>query len=378
MDKFGSRVVLVFSSMLVTIGQAIFAFGVGIKSFYISLIGRTIFGCAGENLDLAQSIIVIGWFSGKELSMAFGLNSIMSLLGSVLNDSTEPILYAKTNSVSLGLWIGFIICFVSLTPAFFLVKIDKKRDTMMGTKEKSQLPDRERFKFQDLQNLNYMFWILVFNNICIESSVFCFTYIASGYFQQRFSYTSIESGRIMSTTFFTAAFLTPLFGIVSDKIGKRAHFLIISGIFITVFHGLFIITPDVQRPLYPFSYFILLGLGYSIYATVFWASVAYVVDSKIVGTAYGIAYSISNIALVIFPLVAGYVQELTIKDYGYLWVSILLASMGLIGIVTGVIIYIQDIKSGGILNSCDPITAKNNYINKSKRSLGSFAINKLK
>ena len=97
MDKFGARALIYASSALVTIGQAIFAFGVSINSFPIALLGRAIFGCGGENLDIAQSVIVIRWFVGKELSMAFGLNSTLSLLGSVLNDNIEPRIVDGTN-----------------------------------------------------------------------------------------------------------------------------------------------------------------------------------------------------------------------------------------------------------------------------------------
>ena len=89
-DKFGSRSLIFFTSLLVTVGQAVFAFGVSIGSFPIALLGRGIFGFGGESLDIGQSVIIIGWFSDKELSMALGLSSSIALVGSVLNDNIEP------------------------------------------------------------------------------------------------------------------------------------------------------------------------------------------------------------------------------------------------------------------------------------------------
>ena len=97
MDKFGVRSLIYICSALVAIGQAVFAFGVSINSFPIALTGRAIFGCGGETLDITQSVIVIRWFIGKELSMAFGLNLTLSLLGGVLNDNIEPVIVYNTN-----------------------------------------------------------------------------------------------------------------------------------------------------------------------------------------------------------------------------------------------------------------------------------------
>ena len=44
MDKFGARTLIFLSAGLVTIGQAVFAFGVSIGSFTVALLGRGIFG----------------------------------------------------------------------------------------------------------------------------------------------------------------------------------------------------------------------------------------------------------------------------------------------------------------------------------------------
>ena len=127
MDKFGARVVIIFSSLLVAIGQIFFLLGVDIRLYYLALFGRGIYGCGGDNLDLGQSIIVIKWFSGKELSMAFGINSSMSLFGIALNDNIEPIIVESTGSLIFGLFIGAVFCFVSLLAVLFLVILDKKK-----------------------------------------------------------------------------------------------------------------------------------------------------------------------------------------------------------------------------------------------------------
>ena len=47
------------------------ALGGAIKIFWIMLCGRVLFGCASENLVIAQAAIIGKWFRGKELSTVF-------------------------------------------------------------------------------------------------------------------------------------------------------------------------------------------------------------------------------------------------------------------------------------------------------------------
>lgn len=357
MDKFGARALIYASSSFVTIGQAIFAFGVSINSFPIALLGRGIFGCGGENLDIAQSVIVIGWFSGKELSMAFGLNSTLSLLGSVLNDNLEPIIVSFSN-VTTGLWVGFLVCVASFIAAIFLNSMDKRRDKVLGIKQKSELPESERFRFKDIKEFSSLFWILLVNCIAVDTSVYCFGYIASGFYQSRFHYDYVQAGSIMSITFFISAIFCPLIGFITDRVGKRVIFILVSAVCVTLFHVCCMFTPDSYRPIYPILYLVLLGLGYSIYVTVYWAAISYIVEPKLIGTAFGTTYAVSNLGLVIFPILVGYIQDNSSADHGYYWVSFCLGVMGSLGIFTGIIVYIMDIKQGGILHSADPIARK--------------------
>ena len=156
MDKFGARTLIFLSAGLVTIGQAVFAFGVSIGSFPVALLGRGIFGCGGENLDIGQSVIVIRWFAGNELSMAFGINSTLSLLGSVLNDNIEPLIDKEMN-LNAALWFGFIVCLGSFGACIIVNVMDKKRDRIIGIKAKSDLPDNERFRLRDIKEFDLMF-----------------------------------------------------------------------------------------------------------------------------------------------------------------------------------------------------------------------------
>lgn len=371
MDKFGARFLVYLSSILVTAGHAIFAFGVSIGSFPIALLGRGIFGCGGDNLDLSQSVIVIGWFASKELSMAFGLNSTISMLGEVANDILEPVIIREAN-MNTALWVGFLVCVGSLLSAIIVNTMDSRRDKLIGKLKFSERPESEKFKFKDIKKLNLMFWILLLNCLSVDTSVYCFEYIASGFFQYRFGYDYVEAGSIMSLTFMIAAFFCPLIGYIADRIGKRVIFIIVSAIFGAMFHVLCLLSPDSDRPIYPIFFLALLGLSYSIYVTTYWSALSYIVDAHLYGTAFGTVYAISNLGLVIFPPFIGYIQDNSSSSHGYFWVSFLLAVVGFIGVVTGFIVYFLDMKNGGILDAVDPYKARAAYEAKMAGSQPSF------
>ena len=97
LDRFGTNRVLIIFSLLVCLGQTLFAFGVALKvlhftflfpflmliltvcqSLWLMLLGRVIFGLGGESLGVAQGRITVRWFRNKE--MAFALVSSLLLL----------------------------------------------------------------------------------------------------------------------------------------------------------------------------------------------------------------------------------------------------------------------------------------------------------
>ena len=80
-------------TIVLSLGQGVFAYGGWVKNYYIMLTGRVIFGLGGESMSVAQSAIVAAWFKGKELAFAYGFNMSVSRLGSVICSSTVPFLY---------------------------------------------------------------------------------------------------------------------------------------------------------------------------------------------------------------------------------------------------------------------------------------------
>ena len=132
-DRLGVRMCLIIFSILITLGQLVFAIGLSAKSWPLMFLGRVVFGLGGENLGVANSAVLSVWFEGKELAFAFGLNLSVARLGSVINNLVSP---ALSNSVGIqfALWFGVILCGGSIAACLLISSIDKMVDVLMEQK----------------------------------------------------------------------------------------------------------------------------------------------------------------------------------------------------------------------------------------------------
>ena len=148
-----------------------------------------------------------------------------------------------------------------------------------------------------------------------------------------------------------------------DKIGRKVYFILISALCVTLSHVIFICLPDCNQCYDGPSVLILLGFGYSLYATVMWACVPFLVEAKTVGTAFGVSTAIQNMGLGTVPILIGVIQDNTSLEDGYFWVTFLFICMGIIGIITGICLLLIDFKNGEILNAKEPrLTLMSNVV----------------
>lgn len=69
---------------------------------------------------------------------------------------------------------------------------------------------------------------------------------------------------------------------------------------------------------------ILLGIGYWIYATALWPSIAFTVDSKLLGSAFGITTAVQNIGMAWGPFIVTLAHNATVNyKHGYFLVNII-------------------------------------------------------
>ena len=153
-----------------------------------------------------------------------------------------------------------------------------------------------------------------------------------------------------------SAFLSPLLGIVIDKIGKRALFIMVSSIFAALACFWVAIMPNYTSPNFIIiGPEILIGICYSIFASALWSSIPYLVQPRTIGSAFGMTTALQNLGLVIAPYCSGALID---KYPGnYTPVMCLLGGFALCGLVCNIILYIDDIKNrGSVLDKVPKIT----------------------
>jgi MFS family permease len=124
LDVFGTNGAMFTFLVLISLGQAIFALGVQRRVFWLSIVGRAVFGLGGESLSVAQSTLLAQWFEGKEMATAMGVNLSVSRLGSVANSLGNSHIARKVG-VANALYIGFLMCCFSLVMTVLLILVDR-------------------------------------------------------------------------------------------------------------------------------------------------------------------------------------------------------------------------------------------------------------
>ena len=270
------------------------------------LVGRFFYGLGAETSIVVVSKILVKWFKGKDLALAFGLKVAFGRLGTLLALRVSPILAQDGTHLSTAVWFAAILVCMGLLAFIIYMLIDLKVDRQVQTSE--QRKPREKFVIGDLlglfKNRAYLYILL----LCVTfySAVFPFVAFAPDFFFHKFGMTTIESGKITSLLPLGTMLFTPLFGFLIDRKGRSATAMIIGATTLLMVHLAFALT---SYP--PQIFLLLLGVAFSLVPAAMWPSMVKLVKEKEIGTAYGLMYSVQNLGLFGVPLLAGMVLDKT-------------------------------------------------------------------
>jgi nitrate/nitrite transporter NarK len=310
------------------------------------LLGRFFFGLGAETSIVVVSKILVKWFKGKNLALAFGLKVGFGRLGTFAALNLSPKVANDGANLTGAIWLAAILVCTGLLAFLIYMLLDAKLDKQLSTNDSSPAPSKP-FSFSDILGLlgNRAYLYIALLCVTFYSAVFPFLAYAPDFFADKFGLTSLESGKLTSLLPLGTMFFTPLFGWLIDRKGKSATAMIFGATTLLAVHLVFALT---YFP--PEAPIILLGIAFSLVPAAMWPSMVKLVDESQIGTAYGLMYSIQNLGLWGFPIIAGAILDATnpgnpeVSDYTA--TILMFAAVSLLGLIFALLLKFEDKKKG--------------------------------
>jgi len=297
-DRIGLRRATLIYGVLCFIGAVIDVLS---GKLWLMAFGRLIFGMGAESLIVAVTTALAVWFKGKELSFAFGLNLTFARIGSFLALNSPT--WAKGAYVNwrYPFLIGVAFCSLCVVGAVIYFAMDAYAEKHY---ELGQAAPTDKVVLKDLFQFGVSYWYIVALCIVFYSAIFPFQTFAVKFFMDAHHTTREFGGFLSSMLTLFAMIATPLFGLLVDKIGKRALFMMFGSLLLI---PVYVIMGYTHVNLYiPMA---MMGVAFSLIPAVMWPSVAYIVDPGRLGTAYGVMTMIQNCGLFGFNLLIGWAND---------------------------------------------------------------------
>ena len=309
------------------------------------LLGRFFFGLGAETSIVVVSKILVKWFRGKDLALAFGLKVGFGRLGTFLALRMSPVLAQEGTHLTTAIWFAAILVCLGLLVFMVYMLFDLKVDREIRETEPERSADPCVFRdlLTILGNRAYLYILI----LCVTfySAVFPFVAFAPDFFFHKFSMTTVESGRVTSLLPLGTMVFTPLFGFLVDRKGRSATAMILGAATLLFVHLMFALTP-----FKPHVFLILLGVAFSLVPAAMWPSMVKLVREKEIGTAYGLMYSVQNLGLWGVPILAGMVLDRTNPGspevLNYTPTILLFAGLSLLGLLFAIFLKWENSRRG--------------------------------
>lgn len=325
-DKYGTKKSILFFGALCAVAALVTASS---SDKYVMLAGRVLLGIGSEPLIVAITTSIAKWFKGKELSFAFGLNLTIARLGSVAADNSPSWGSSFYGDWQSPLYLALIIslaCLIGGIVYYFLENYAEKNYTL------GKAGDTDKLEIKSLFSYKKTFWFVVALCVTFYSAVFPFRSFAIKFFMEAHGETREFAGFLNSILPLSAMIATPLFGLLVDKVGKRALFMFIGSVLLL---PVFLMMTYTGITLYvPIA---MMGIAFSLIPAVMWPYVAYIVDEKKLGTAYALMTLIQQVGLAGFNWLIGYANDISMASPqnpdGYSLGMWIFSSLGFFGVL---------------------------------------------
>jgi MFS family permease len=299
-DRLGARAVTLATAVICVLGAMLTAIG---AEFPVMAAGRLLFGLGADTMIVALTVALAQWFKGgRHFALFLALNLSLARLGSFLADRSPEFarpLYQQSWQGPLWLAAGFAALTLVASAAYWLVD---RREAGRGT---LAIATPDRVEWRNLLRFPAELWLII--GLCVTFYAVILPFrstFAIKYFQHVHALSLEEAGAMNSHVFLAAAFATPAFGLIVDRVGRHAT-LMVGGSLLLPLSFVFLGAMPMGL-LVPTA---LLGVSFSLVPAVLWPAVALHVRDERLGTAYGLMGMLQNIGLAVANPLAGALND---------------------------------------------------------------------
>jgi len=330
-DRIGTRKSTLLFGVICLIGAILTA---STPRFGVMATGRLVFGMGAESLIVAVTTALAKWFRGKELSFAFGINLMIARFGTWLAQNSPSWASSAYNSWQTPWLIGVgFTAFCVVGPLLYYV-LEKRAEHHFALGHAGEV---DKVALGDIFKFGASYWYLVALCFVFYSAIFPFETFAVKFFIDAHHTTRSMGGFLLSILTAFTIFGTPLFGLLTDRIGKRALLMTV---------GAFMLTPAFLLMAYSkvtlYAPMAIMGVAFAMVPAVIWPSVAYIVDQKSLGTALGLMTMIQNIGMASLNWLAGRANDLSHagpeNPAGYVAMLQLFTALAILGVVFAILL----------------------------------------
>jgi MFS family permease len=356
-DRIGTKKAITAFAVLCLLGAALTA----VKGEApLMIAGRSVLGLGAESMIVAVTTALAKWFKGKELSFAFGINLTIARLASVAADNSPTwahSVFYPHGSAGPPSWRGPLLLAVaagilSLVMSLIYWLLETRAESQY---ELGQAGEIDQLEFREIFRFNLSYWLVVGLCFTFYSAIFPFRTFAIDFFTNKIlsahgGVAASEAVRVLAhkkAGFFnsllplSAMIATPLFGLLVDRIGKRAWFMMFGSLLLMPVYLIMAYTN--LTLLVPVS---LMGIAFSLIPAVMWPSVAYIVEQSRLGTAYALMTLIQQIGFFWLNLLIGHANDYAHAGLenpgGYALGMWIFSILGFVGLTLAVLLRIRE------------------------------------
>ena len=267
----------------------------------IMVAGRLLFGLGSGSLSIAVNTGIAKWFRGLKMSFVFGASLTIQRLGS-LAAQTSPAwasaAYTWWRTPLLLALLSGALCLLC-AGAYWLIEGAAARRYDLGPPNSTR-----RFVPRDLLDFGRSYWLVVLLCVTFYAGIFPFQTFAQKFFIEARGTSASRASLLVGIPTVIAMVLTPLCGLLADRIGRRCLLMMV---------GTGLLAPTYLLLAYshlsPFVPAAMMGLAFALVPAVMWPAMMLIVRPERLGTAFGLMFLIQSVGLTGFNFLIGWAND---------------------------------------------------------------------